>query len=98
MPLIDRKAAEIADPQGLTLYPAADLPASLSGPSGVILSPDADLALLAPHLPALAVVAITFPKFRTGAASPSPGHCASITAMPAISAPPGISCRNSSAS
>lgn len=66
MPLIDRKAAEIADPQGLTLYPAADLPASLSGPSGVILSPDADLALLAPHLPALAVVAITFPKFRDG--------------------------------
>ncbi|WP_051622369.1 DUF934 domain-containing protein [Acidocella facilis] len=66
MPLIDRKAAEIADPQGLTLYPAADLPASLSGPSGVILSPDADLALLAPHLPALAVVTITFPKFRDG--------------------------------
>lgn len=66
MPLIDSKAAAFADPQGLTLYPAADLPAAFSGPSGVILSPDADLEQLAPHLPSLAVVAISFPKFRDG--------------------------------
>lgn len=66
MPLINAKAAEIADPAGLTLYPLAELPETLSGAAGVVLPPNADPAAILPRLGALAVVAVEFPKFRDG--------------------------------
>jgi uncharacterized protein (DUF934 family) len=66
MPLINAKGADIADPAGLTLYPLAELPETLTGLAGVALPPNAELAAVLPRLGELAVIAVEFPKFRDG--------------------------------
>lgn len=66
MPLINQKAVEITDPEGLKLYPLAELPEALPALAGVVLPPDADVRLLGAKLSHFAVIAIEFPKFRDG--------------------------------
>ena len=66
MPLINAQAVEIADVADLHLYPVAELPADLPAKAGVILAPDADLALIEPRFSDFSVIAIEFPKFRDG--------------------------------
>lgn len=66
MALINRQAIEITDHAELQFYPLAELPESVPTPAGVVLPPDADLALIEPRMVQFAVIAIEFPKFRDG--------------------------------
>lgn len=66
MPLINTQAVEIKDPLGLSFYPLAELPDTLPDLAGVVLAPNADLALLEGREQNFAVIAIEFPKFRDG--------------------------------